>query len=621
MSFRHLEQDRLESLATYDVDSDLGLDRLVELASQACQAPVAFVSLVEADRLRLLARVGSTETELPRSGSFSSWVVDNHSALTVSDARDDARFRQHPWVMGAPFYRAFAGVPLIGRDGLPLGVLCVCDTDPRSFSGDQMELLRTIAESVVTALELRRLDRFAGVGGDQSANGRRLRKALDLGELVTYFQPVVALETRAPHALEALVRWEHPQRGVLGPATFLPLVERSGLSLPVGRRVLHDALRVLADLRSSSALTVAVNVSPLQLAQPGFAASVLAELEAHRLAPASLCVEVTERGLQGEHARGELVTLREAGVRVALDDYGTGRASLRDLVDLPVTSLKLDGSLVARVSDTRVRRVIESTVSLAGDLGLLVVAEGIETEEQREALQAVGVNLGQGHLFSPAIRAAELPALLTPEQPAPTSSSSHTFGADAVEVLADALGRPGPVVLIATLPNRVAIERTLASNGVNCVTQPQYSWIRTEDLLADWSNLTVPAGATVWSDLAGTLWATGDVSAAIAAEDYLSRLPATVICGHESWALNAHGTPQQLRRLHEQHGSSPSTEQAGGIAAVPPGVRDLVHRMNQTGASSHSIAAALTLEGHPSPSGVRWHWRQVDRLLLGLQKV
>jgi hypothetical protein len=141
-----------------------------------------------------------------------------------------------------------------------------------------------------------------------------------------------------------------------------------------------------------------------------------------------------------------------------------------------------------------------------------------------------------------------------------------------------------------------------------------YTLLKSEDYLDDWSALRVPAGATVWSDLAGVLWARGDVLAAIAAEDFLGALPASVMCFHQDWALGTHGTPQQVRRLHEQHDSVPG-EQVSGLAMLPPDARELITRMRESGASTHSIAAALTLEGYPPPSGVRWHWRQVDRLL------
>jgi EAL domain-containing protein (putative c-di-GMP-specific phosphodiesterase class I) len=626
LSLQDLETDRLESLGTYDLDGDLGLEGVLELAASACETPVAYVCVVEEEVVRVLACVGSTDRQLAREGTFCSWVVDNHATLVVPDVTADRRFASRERVGGAPGTQSFAGLPLIGRDGLPLGVLCVADLVPREFSPTQLDTLRTLADGVVNVLELRRLDRLAGAPGDVQTLGRRLRRALDHGELVTWFQPVVQLESGAPYGLEALVRWENPQRGVLGPSSFLSAVDRSGLSLPLGRHVLHQALRTLADLGSAQLRRVAVNVSPLQLARPGLATSVLADLAAHRLDPSCLSLEVTEQGLAGDVAVRELSALREAGVQIALDDYGTGRASLKQLLDLPITSLKLDGSLVSRLSDPRVVTVVRSTISMATDLGIEVVAEGVETEEERSALLSLGCTLGQGHLFCAAVSARDLPDVLSqlsPERPVmrPVAAghvllmeaSRSAFVDSLTERLADALRAVGPVVLVASASHRAALESAVAERGLQ---REGYSVLSSEDLVDDWSPLlSVPAGATVVSDLSGLLWSRGQVSAAIELEDLLGRLPATVCCGHESWALAAHGTPQQLRRLHEQHGTEDVAPAVTGLAALRPDARELVERMLAAGASTHSIAAALGAEGFPSPSGVRWHWRQIERLL------
>lgn len=627
MTLQSVETDRLESLGTYDLEADLGLQGLTDLAAAACDAPRAYVLVADKDVLRFVACTGLALAELPREGSFSGTVVDEQAPLVVPDARADLRFARLPVVTGSEQVRAYAGIPLTGRDGLPLGVLCVHDVVPRDFTPVQLDRLRTLADCVVTVLELRRLDRLAGVNGDLAAQGRRLRRALEQNELVTWFQPIVALETGHPEGLEALVRWEHPQRGLVAPLEFLPAVEHSGLSLAVGRYVLHAALRTLADLRLPG--KVSVNISPLLLARPGLAASVLADLEAHRIDPSCLSVEVTEQGLSADIARQELTLLREAGVRVSLDDFGTGRSSLSDLVDLPLTSIKIHGWLVERLADERVVAVVRSTVALAKELGLTVVAEGVETDAQRQALIALGCRSGQGHLFSPAVPAADLPAVLArlqPSLPVPRAAADHSFILEAdrptlveraVDMFERVLRAPGPVVLIASVSNRVALERGVAARGVNCVDRVGYTMRATEDLLDDWSDLDIPAGATVVCDLSSVLWARGDVSAAIEVEDLLARMPAVVWCLHEAWALHAHGTPQQRQRLHEQHGHT-AVSPVEGLGVLRPDARELVERMREAGASSHSIAAALSGEGYPSPSGVRWHWRQVDRLLATL---
>ena len=639
-----LEPDRLESLETYGLRSDEVTDVLsgmVELVASACSTPTAMVALAEGDLLRFVAGVGDVDPGVRREGSYCEWVIDNQVSLVVADGREDPRFKQHPRVLEGTAV-AFAGVPLIGRDGLPIGVLCAVDRIARTFTEPELTALRTLAESVVTALELRRLDLYRGLPSDVAAQGKRLRRALEQKELVTWFQPIVDLRSGRPWALEALVRWEHPQRGLLGPADFLPAVEHSGLSLPLGRHVLHQSLQVVADLRSRSELPemllVAVNVSPLQLERPGLASSLLADLAAHRIDPTLLAVEVTETSLMRhpDVVARELHQLREAGVHLALDDYGTGRASLRQLLELPFSALKLDGCLTARVvDDPRTLTVVRSTIRMAEDLGVVVLAEGVETEPQRDALVELGCFLGQGHAFDQAAPASQLPILLARSRgrsvPRPARPADHAMAtaADGPDVLEKVLRGTRPVVLIASADNRVAIERALARRGVNAVTRPGYAVLRADEVLAQIRVGTgidadafrrvvaplVPIGATVWSDLAGLLWARGETTAAIELEDLMGQLPAAVICSHESWALAAFGTAQQVRRLQDQHPTArPVAPATGDWGALRPAARELLERMVSSGASPHSIAAALNAEGHPTPWGVRWHWRQVARL-------
>ena len=604
-----VETDRLESLSTYPLEASSGFDRIAELAAQACDAPTAFVSVVTSDRLTFLAATGSDPVDVPRAGTFSTWVVDNSAPLVVADTSQDPRFPDRPHGAGAAA-RAYAGVPLIGRDGLALGVLCVVDRVAREFTPVQVQALETLGESVINALELGRL-----LGsGSSTSQGRRLRRALDLGELATWFQPMVELATGRPVGIEALIRWEHPQRGVVPPAEFLPDVASSGLTLAVGRHVLHESLRALADLRLAPLVVVGVNVSPLQLAQPGLADSVLADLDAHQIDPSALSLEITERGVTGNApvAVRELQRLREAGVQVTLDDYGTGRAGLRHLLELPLSALKLDGSLVGRISDARVLAVLRATVAMATDLGLAVIAEGVETEEQRALLQEIGCPVGQGHLFSPAVPESALAELLCGMRPATATHHGLHVADDlvsqAADVLEPALRGTAPVVLLASVEHRVAVERELAARGMAAALRPGYTVAS--------SLVDVPEGAVVWTDLAAARWAAGDVSGAIALEDELAQLPATVHCAHAAWALSAHGTAQQVRRLHDQHVSGPQVARpAVGLGVVPPDARALIEGMSQTGASHHSIAAALNAGGHPTPYGVRWHWKQVTRLL------
>jgi EAL domain-containing protein (putative c-di-GMP-specific phosphodiesterase class I) len=408
------EDDRLESLRSYgvlDTEPEPAYDELTALAAFVCSTPMALVSLVDADRQWFKSRLGLEVTETPRDVSFCTHAVASGNALVVGDATRDARFMNSQMVAGEHGLRAYAGVPLVGRDGLPLGTLCVLDRRTRRFSSAQLSALATVAKQVVNLLELRRLDNRAGrSSAEMSAETlepTRLRLALERRELVPWFQPVVDLETGLPKALEALVRWEHPQLGMLAPAQFLAAIEHSGLILPVGRYVLREALRMFAECRADRdcpALTnIAVNVSFQQLAQAGIAKTVCRELAAHHIPAEMLTLELTESiALHDDLVAGrEMQALQDAGVKLSIDDYGTGYSSLMRVLELPITELKLDRTLTQRLPhDRRAMSVARSTIDMATDLELAVIAEGVETQEQRETLLQLGCRAGQGFLFS-----------------------------------------------------------------------------------------------------------------------------------------------------------------------------------------------------------------------------
>jgi predicted signal transduction protein with EAL and GGDEF domain len=216
----------------------------------------------------------------------------------------------------------------------------------------------------------------------------RLREGIPRGELVVHYQSTQNLRTGRQRGVEALVRWQHPQRGLLPPGAFVPLAETSDLIVGLGRFVLERACGQLAawraELDDAAPAEVAVNVSPRELIQPGYAAHVLAILQLTGLPPSSLVLEVTEGTVMTEQIEViEVLTgLRAAGVRIAIDDFGTGHSSLARLHALPVDVIKIDRSFVhatapddAAVGDVS---MIELLVALARSLGLDLVAEGIE---------------------------------------------------------------------------------------------------------------------------------------------------------------------------------------------------------------------------------------------------
>jgi EAL domain-containing protein (putative c-di-GMP-specific phosphodiesterase class I) len=416
---RH-ERDRLDSLHSYHVlgtPAEASYDVLTRLAALLCKTPIAAISLVDEHRQWFKSMHGMSPGETPREVSISSDLVADGRPLVVPDTTRDSRYAANPQVVHEPGIRAYAGVPIVGRDGLPLGALCVIDHRPRRFTADQLEGLELLAGQVVAQLELRRVDRGAGRDSDEllleATDPARLRQALDRGELYPHFQPIVDLRTAQTLGFEALLRWHHPQHGVLPPSMFLPVIESTRLIVPVGRHVLDLSLGMLAELRADPTLPemlgVAVNVSGAQLQRPGLAEVVLSSLEQHGVPPVQLSVEITETLpiLDAGNALRELTALREAGVHLALDDYGVGFSALSRLLELPLTALKLDRSLVLGLpDDSRSAAVARSTFALADDMGIDVVCEGVETEPQRAALLDMGARYGQGWLFGRAMEGA-----------------------------------------------------------------------------------------------------------------------------------------------------------------------------------------------------------------------
>ena len=243
-----------------------------------------------------------------------------------------------------------------------------------------------------------------------------LRRALERDELILHYQPKVVLETGRVAGVEALVRWQHPIRGLRGPGAFLPHAEHTALMKPLTLHVLRTALSDLARWRGDGLdLTVAVNLavqSLLDLRTPAQVGELLAEFG---LSPSVLILEVTESLLLHDPQRaGEVLRdLREMGCGLALDDFGTGYSSLEHLKRLPVDELKIDKSFVMAMDrDPADRAIVASTAALGRALGLRVVAEGVESAASASVLAAIGCDLAQGFHYSPPVPAEQLPALV-----------------------------------------------------------------------------------------------------------------------------------------------------------------------------------------------------------------
>ncbi len=255
---------------------------------------------------------------------------------------------------------------------------------------------------------------------------------MDRGEFVVYYQPIV--DTRNGHILgaEALVRWQHPRRGLVGPDEFIPVAETTGLIAPIDRWVLNDACRQTKIWKvnglADDSFYISVNLSSQHLQDPSIAEHVSDALAVSGIAPDAVVLEVTETGLVDDvdSAGAALAGLKRLGVRIAVDDFGTGYSSLTHLIKFPIDILKIDKSFVDRVADGANGEVmVRAVVDLAHTLSLKAIAEGVEHPDQARALERLGCNVAQGYLFAPPVPAPDMTALLAQQ-----SVSSDFLGPD-----------------------------------------------------------------------------------------------------------------------------------------------------------------------------------------------
>ena len=247
-----------------------------------------------------------------------------------------------------------------------------------------------------------------------------LRLAVARQQFTLHYQPIFALPSGVVHSFEALIRWQHPDKGLLSPATFIPAAEELGLIIPMSAWVLLEACTQLREWHErfpwSTPLSVSMNFSSAQFTNPGVVETVSEALERTGLDGSALAVEITESVLlrDPEAALATIEGLRRMKVQVHLDDFGTGFSSLSYLHQLPADVLKIDRSFISRLGADRSADVmVQTIIDLAHNLGKQVIAEGIETADQAKALETMGCDQGQGFYYARPVESAEIAALLT----------------------------------------------------------------------------------------------------------------------------------------------------------------------------------------------------------------
>jgi diguanylate cyclase (GGDEF)-like protein len=245
---------------------------------------------------------------------------------------------------------------------------------------------------------------------------QNLRRAMHRNELALHYQPKFDLKSRAITGVEALLRWAHPVRGPISPATFIPVAEDCGLIVPIGTWVLEETCRQACEWLDAGLrkINVAVNVSGRQFQSVGFEEKVMEILDRYRIDPEYLELEVTESLLMKtpELTASLLQSLRRKGVRVAIDDFGTGYSSLSYLHRFPIDTLKIDQSFIRQISTHNGLSMVKAIIDMGRNLDMRIVAEGVETEQEATILESMGCHGGQGYHFSRPLTPAKLRSLL-----------------------------------------------------------------------------------------------------------------------------------------------------------------------------------------------------------------
>jgi EAL domain-containing protein (putative c-di-GMP-specific phosphodiesterase class I) len=419
----------LESLAILDTPPEPGYDAITRLAADYFEAETAIISFADETRVWVKSHWGGAFIEVSRANSVFDLVLRENGPIVIPDMKEHPDFqgqRLHLHARGLVF---MAAAPVRGPDNNVVGMLAVFRHEARApLLDNELRTLTNLAIMVSGQLELHKLRNDAK--GRRGRRARRhpvhpwmgisdLRRAMDRGEFVLHYQPVVELESLRIVGLEALIRWQHPERGLLAPMEFIPMAEECGLILPLGDWGLKEACSQIGawtrENPENESLRVCVNLSARQFSRQGLADHVESLLIQSGASSSQLGLEMTESSLIPNMgtALEVLEGLRALGVSISMDDFGTGYSSLSYLHSFPIDVLKIDRSFVGRMTEgEQPLQIVRTIIELARVLKIDVIAEGIETGEQYHRLCKLGCRYGQGYLFARPMPAEEVSGLL-----------------------------------------------------------------------------------------------------------------------------------------------------------------------------------------------------------------